>query len=53
MNDTLKAFRAKFEHKLRMLREKFETKIREMREHNRNEFKNADDRLNRLEAAID
>jgi len=36
-----------------MLREKFETKIREMREHNRDEFSNAEERLDRLEGAID
>ena len=53
VNDTLKAFRAKFEHKLRMLREKFETKLHDMRELNRTEFKNAEDRLDRLESAIE
>ena len=53
VNDTLKAFRAKFEHKLRMLREKFETKLNDMRELNRKEFKNAEERLDRLEGAIE
>ena len=52
VNDTLKAFRAKFEHKLRVLREKFENKIKAMRENNRNEFQNAEQRLDRLEQAI-
>ena len=36
-----------------MLREKFETQIKEMREHNRNEFANAEERLDKLEASID
>ena len=52
VNDTLKAFRAKFENKLRVLREKFEGKINAMRERNRTEFKNAEQRLDRLESAI-
>ena len=52
VNDTLKAFRAKFEHKLRVLREKFESKINAMRDYNRTEFKSAEDRLDRLESAI-
>ena len=52
VNDTLKAFRAKFEHKLRVLREKFEQKIKFMRENNRSEFQNAENRLDRLEKAI-
>ena len=52
MNDTLKAFRAKFEHKLRVLREKFEAKINAMRDNNRVEFKRAEERLDRLESAI-
>ena len=52
VNDTLKAFRAKFEHKLRVLREKFENKIKAMRENNRKEFINAEQRLDRLESAI-
>ena len=53
VNDTLKAFRAKFEHKLRVLREEFEAKIANMRQHNRDEWKNASDRLDRLENAIE
>jgi hypothetical protein len=53
VNDTLKAFRAKFEHKLKMLRDDFETKIRKMREFNREECARADQRLNALEASID
>ena len=48
----MKAFRAKFENKLRVLREKFEGKINAMRENNRTEFTNAEARLDRLEAAI-
>ena len=52
VNDTLKAFRAKFEHKLRVLREKFESKIAAMREHNRTQFQYAEERLDKLEAAI-
>ena len=52
VNDTLKAFRAKFENKLRVLREKFEGKINAMRDQNRVEFKNAEERLDRLEGAI-
>jgi len=52
VNDTLKAFRAKFEHKLRVLREKFEAKLDAMRSHNRTEFKNAEQRLDRLENSI-
>ena len=52
VNDTLKAFRAKFEHKLRVLREKFEAKLTAMRERNRTEFRSAEERLDRLEAAI-
>jgi Skp family chaperone for outer membrane proteins len=52
VNDTLKAFRAKFEHKLHMLKEDFETKIRLMREFNRDECKRAEERLDRLENAI-
>jgi len=35
-----------------MLREKFEGKINAMREQNRTEFKTAEERLDRLEAAI-
>ena len=35
VNDTLKAFQSKFEHKLRQLREQFETKIQAMRDANR------------------
>jgi hypothetical protein len=52
VNDTLKAFRSKFEHKLQMLREDFETKIRKMREFNREECKRAENRLDALENAI-
>lgn len=48
----MKAFRAKFEHKLRVLREKFEAKINAMRDNNRKEFKNAEERLDKLENAI-
>jgi len=48
----LKAFRARFEHKLHLLREKFESKINAMREYNRSEFAQAEQRLDRLEAAI-
>ena len=48
----MKAFRAKFEHKLRVLREKFENKVKFMRENNRKEFSNAESRLDRLESAI-
>ena len=52
MNDTLKAFRAKFEHKLKTLREDFEKKISDMRKYNRDEFANAEARLDRLENSI-
>ena len=52
MNDTLKAFRERFEHKLRVLKDKFESKINAMRDNNRTEFKNAEERLDRLESAI-
>lgn len=52
MNDTLKAFRAKFEHKLRELRETFEGKLNDMRKYNREQFANADDRLDTLEKNI-
>ena len=36
-----------------MLREKFETKLNDMKELNRKEFKNAEERLDRLEGAIE
>ncbi len=52
VNDTLKAFRARFEHKLRVLKDKFESKINAMRDTNRTEFKNAEERLDRLESSI-
>jgi hypothetical protein len=52
VNDTLKAFRAKFEHKLAMLKDDFETKIRLMREFNREECKRAEERLDKLENSI-
>ena len=52
VNDTLKAFRAKFEHKLKTLREDFEKKISDMRKYNRDEFANAESRLDRLENSI-
>ena len=52
VNDTLKAFRARFEYKLRVLREKFESKINDMRERNRRDFRETEERLDRLEAGI-
>ena len=52
VNDTLKAFRARFEYKLRVLREKFESKINAMRERNRTDFRESEERLDRLEAGI-
>ena len=48
----MKALQSKFEYKLKELRDDFEGKINAMRKHNREEFKAADERLNRLEEAI-
>jgi len=53
VNDTLKAFRAKFEYKLKYLRETFEGKLNNMRKYNREQFKISDDRLDALDASID
>lgn len=52
VNDTLKAFRTRFEHKLKMLRDDFEAKVNKMRQFNREECILAEERLDRLEAAI-
>ena len=52
VNDTLKAFRAKFEHKLRELRETFEGRLNDMRKYNREQFSAADQRLDKLEKDI-
>jgi len=48
----LKAFRNRFETNLKNLKDEFETKIRLMREFNRDDFKNADERLDKLENSI-
>ena len=52
LHDTLKAFRNRFETNLKNLKDEFETKIRLMREFNRENFKNADERLDSLENNI-
>lgn len=52
MNDTLRAFRAKFEHKLRELREEFEGRLNDMRKFNREQFTAGDERLDKLERNI-
>ena len=52
MQDTLKAFRSRFEINLKDLKEEFELKVKLMREYNRQEFKSADNRLDRLENSI-
>ena len=52
LHDTLKAFRNRFETNLKNLKDEFETKIRLMREFNREDFKNADERLDNLEHSI-
>lgn len=52
VQDTLKAFRSRFEINLRDLKEEFELKVKQMRDHNRQEFKVADNRLDRLENSI-
>jgi ElaB/YqjD/DUF883 family membrane-anchored ribosome-binding protein len=52
VKDTLKAFTSKFEYKLRLLKEDFDEKIRKMREHNRNEFKIAKERMDKIEDSI-
>lgn len=49
----MKAFRAKFEYKLKYLRETFEGKLNDMRKYNREQFKISDQRLDRLDSAID
>ena len=48
----MKAFRNRFETNLKNLKDEFETKIRLMREYNRENFKNADERLDTLENNI-
>ena len=53
VQDTLMAFRSRFEHNLRSLKEEFEEKIRLMREFNREDFKRSEKRLDLLEASID
>ena len=59
VNDTLKAFRSKFEFKLRTLKELFEGKINAMRKYNREQFEISDNlltslnRLNDLESNIE
>ena len=52
MQDTLKAFRSRFEINLRDLKEEFEFKVKTMRDYNRQEFKIADNRLDKLENSI-
>lgn len=52
LHDTLKAFRNRFETNLKNLKDEFETKVRLMREFNRQDFKKADERLERLELSI-
>lgn len=49
VKDTLKAFQSKFEYKLKLLREEFEEKIQKMRDYNRNEFKTAKERMDKIE----
>lgn len=53
VDDTLKAFQSRFEHKLRELRTDFENQIAMMRQHNRTEFQNANNRLDNLGKAIE
>ena len=48
----MKAFRNRFETNLKNLKDEFETKVRLMREFNREDFKNADERLDKLEQSI-
>ena len=52
VKDTLKALQSKFEYKLKELRDDFEGKINAMRLHNREQFRLADERLNKLEESI-
>lgn len=52
VQDTLKAFRSRFEINLKDLKDEFELKVKLMRDYNRQEFKNADNRLDRLENSI-
>ena len=52
VKDTLKAFQSKFEYKLKLLREEFEEKIRLMREYNKEEFKKADERMDKIEDGV-
>jgi len=49
VQDTLMAFRSRFEHNLKSLKDEFEEKIRLMREFNREDFKRAEKRLDMLE----
>jgi len=49
----LKAFRSKFEFKLRTLKELFEGKINAMRKYNREQFEISENRLNNLESNIE
>ena len=42
VQDTLKAFRSRFEINLKSLKDEFELKVKLMREFNRQEFKNTD-----------
>jgi hypothetical protein len=53
VQDTLMAFRSRFEHNLKSLKDEFEEKIRLMREFNREDFKRAEKRLDTLESSID
>ena len=52
VKDTLKAFQSKFEYKLKLLRDEFEEKIRKAKEYNREQFKIADERLDKIETSI-
>ena len=49
----MKAFRSKFEFRLRTLRELFEGKINAMRKFNREQFEYSTNRLDKLESDIE
>jgi hypothetical protein len=52
LHDTLLAFRNRFETNLKNLKDHFENEVRMMREFNREDFANAEQRLDNLENSI-
>ena len=53
VNDTLKAFRSKFDFELRKMREKFESKIKYLKEFDQEKIKETTDRLDKIENMLE